>query len=95
MVTVKLIGALRAAAKKDVVTLSISSSQPTVQSIVESLVTELGSDFKVAIMGSGRTDPRANVLVLKNGVEISALHGLDTRIEDKDELVLIPIAHGG
>ena len=82
------------AAKKDKVTISTLKGQSTVRSVVESLVKEFGSDL-AAMMGTGLTDPRANVLFLKNGVEISVLHGLDTGLEDEDELALIPVVHGG
>ncbi|MGD8564861.1 MAG: MoaD/ThiS family protein [Candidatus Bathyarchaeota archaeon] len=36
-----------------------------------------------------------NALVLLNGREIGVLKNLDTVIEDGDELVLIPVSHGG
>jgi molybdopterin converting factor small subunit len=40
-------------------------------------------------------DPRTNALILVNGKEISVLQGLNTKIKDGDELVLIPVVHGG
>lgn len=40
-------------------------------------------------------DPRPNSLILVNGCEVSVLNGLDTVLNDGDEVVLIPILHGG
>jgi molybdopterin synthase sulfur carrier subunit len=40
-------------------------------------------------------DPRTNALILVNGKEVSVLQGLNTKIKDGDELVLIPVVHGG
>lgn len=40
-------------------------------------------------------DPRPNALILVNGKEISVLKGLDTVLMDGDEVVLIPVVHGG
>jgi molybdopterin synthase sulfur carrier subunit len=36
-----------------------------------------------------------NVLVLVNGREISVLNGLETNLQDGDEVVLVPVVHGG
>ncbi|HDO42088.1 MAG TPA: hypothetical protein ENH03_04220, partial [Candidatus Bathyarchaeota archaeon] len=40
-------------------------------------------------------DPRPNTIILVNGKEISVLSGLETEIEDGDEITIIPIIHGG
>lgn len=40
-------------------------------------------------------DPRPNVLILVNGREISVLSGLETNLRDGDEVVLVPVVHGG
>jgi len=40
-------------------------------------------------------DPRPNAVLLVNGKEISVLDGLDTEIKDGDQIVLIPVTHGG
>ncbi|KYH37594.1 MAG: MoaD family protein [Candidatus Bathyarchaeota archaeon B24] len=36
-----------------------------------------------------------NILLLVNRRDVSVLDGLDTRLEDGDEVVLAPISHGG
>ncbi|MEM0052846.1 MAG: MoaD/ThiS family protein [Nitrososphaeria archaeon] len=38
---------------------------------------------------------RSNTLILVNGVEISALNGLDTKVNVGDVITLIPVTHGG
>jgi molybdopterin converting factor small subunit len=40
-------------------------------------------------------NPRPNTLILVNGKEISVLNGLDTMLEDGDEVVFVPVVHGG
>ena len=40
-------------------------------------------------------DLGSNTLVLVNGMEISVLNGLETRLKDGDEIVLVPVVHGG
>ncbi len=38
---------------------------------------------------------RGNTLILVNGVEVSALNGLDTKVNEGDVITLIPVTHGG
>ena len=37
----------------------------------------------------------SNTLILVNGKEIGVMNGLETMLEDGDEVVLIPFVHGG
>jgi molybdopterin converting factor small subunit len=39
--------------------------------------------------------PRRGMLVLVNGREISVLNGFETVVEDRDEVVFVPVVHGG
>jgi molybdopterin converting factor small subunit len=39
--------------------------------------------------------PKSNALILVNGKEISVLNGLDTKVQDGDEIVFVPVVHGG
>ena len=36
-----------------------------------------------------------NALIIVNGKEISVLNGLETIVSDGDEIVLLPVSHGG
>lgn len=65
---------------------------------VSDLVNELVK--KVPEMERGLVDPQLgnpgpNALILVNGREIGVLDGLETRLKDGDEVVLVPVVHGG
>jgi len=47
------------------------------------------------LAGSEINDVWLNALVLVNGKEISVLNGLETMVSDGDEIVLLPVSHGG
>jgi len=38
---------------------------------------------------------RPNALILVNGREIGVLDGVETKLEEGDEVVLVPVVHGG
>ena len=40
-------------------------------------------------------DAQSNSLILVNGREISVLDGYETRLCDGDEVVFVPVVHGG
>jgi len=40
-------------------------------------------------------DPKLNTLILLNGREIGVLNRLETVLKDGDEIVFIPVSHGG
>jgi molybdopterin converting factor small subunit len=40
-------------------------------------------------------DAVSNGLILVNGREISVLNGLETKLNDGDEIVFVPVVHGG
>jgi MoaD family protein len=40
-------------------------------------------------------DSRSNSLIMVNGREISILEGLETLLCDGDEIVFVPVVHGG
>jgi molybdopterin synthase sulfur carrier subunit len=40
-------------------------------------------------------DSKSNALILVNGREISVLNGMETELGDGDEIVFIPVVHGG
>lgn len=47
------------------------------------------------LAGSEDNDVWSNALILVNGKEISVLNGLETIVTDGDEIVLLPVSHGG
>jgi molybdopterin converting factor small subunit len=39
--------------------------------------------------------PTSNVIILVNGREIGVLAGLETKLQAGDEVIIIPVSHGG
>ncbi len=52
-------------------------------------------EFKKLLFDPELDDPRPNNIILVNGREIASLKGLETELRDGDEVVLIPLIHGG
>lgn len=67
----------------------------TVRKAIEKLTEAFSSEFKRALVDPELEDPRPNALILVNGKEISVLQGLETEVRDDDEIVLVPVSHGG
>ena len=67
----------------------------SVNEFIARLLEEFPDSLKEALIDAELKDPRPNVLILVNGAEISALKGLNTKVQDGDKLVLIPTSHGG
>jgi molybdopterin synthase sulfur carrier subunit len=69
--------------------------QSTVRDVVQKLADSLTVEAKRLLVDPELNDPRPLALILVNGKEISVLNGLETKINDGDEMILIPVAHGG
>jgi MoaD family protein len=67
----------------------------TVRKILKKLKDNFSSEFRQALFDLQLDDSRTNALILVEGKEISVLKGLETEIKDTDEIVLIPVVHGG
>ena len=67
----------------------------TVRKVVTKLTETFSREFKQVLVDSQLDDPRPNALILVDGKEISALQGLETEVKDCEEIVLIPMVHGG
>jgi len=67
----------------------------TVRRIILKLVKKFSKEFKQVLIDSQLDDPIPNALILVGGKEINSLKGLETTIGDTEEIVLVPIAHGG
>jgi molybdopterin synthase sulfur carrier subunit len=92
-VTVRFIGSLRASAEKSRFTLELKKTI-SLREVITKIVDEQPR-LKRALIDPELDDPRTNALILVNGKEVSVLQGLNTKIKDGDELVLIPVVHGG
>lgn len=92
-ITVRFIGSLRASAEKSRFTLELKKTI-SLREVITKIVDEQPR-LKRALIDPELDDPRTNALILVNGKEISVLQGLNTKIKDGDELVLVPVVHGG
>jgi molybdopterin converting factor small subunit len=92
-VNIKLRGIFRISAQKD--ELSLELDTPTVRKAVEKIGASLSGEARRTLIDPELNDPRPNALILVNGREISALKGLETRVHEGEEIVIIPVVHGG
>ena len=93
-VKVRFLGILRQFSGKNQVLVKLEKS-PTVRKTIEKLTEGFSSEFRRTLVDPELEDPRPNALVLVNGKEISVLDGLETEVKDGDEIVLVPVSHGG
>ncbi len=92
-VTVKFIGALRHAVGTEKLVLS-GLEGFSVKKLLEEVTSNCVS-LRKTLINPHLEDPRTNALILVNSREISVLDGLETELKDGDEVVLIPVVHGG
>jgi sulfur-carrier protein len=92
-VTLKFIGALRHASGKDILTLNCKDDA-SIFDLVEAL-TKQAPALRRNLLDEQLETPKPNALILVNGKEISVLNGLDTKVKDGDEVVFVPVVHGG
>jgi sulfur-carrier protein len=92
-VTLKFLGALRHASGKDNLTLDCKKDA-SVMDLVDA-VTLHASALRRNLLDEHLEEPKPNALILVNGREISVLNGLETKVKDGDEIVFVPVVHGG
>jgi len=92
-VNVKFIGSFRSLSGQDKLALNLENTAPF-REVVKKIVKELPRLEQALIDPEGES-PKTNMLVLVNGKEIGVLNGLETAIEDGDEMVFVPVVHGG
>jgi MoaD family protein len=90
---VKLIGALRHLSGKKQLTLSYKEGT-ALKDAVEQICREIPA-LKQTFSDQTLSDAKSNSLVLINGKEISVLDGYETLLSDGDEVVFVPVIHGG
>ena len=77
-------------------TLQLILEKPTtVREVVKELTETFSEDFKKTLTNSQSDELRFNALILVNGKEIGVLQGLETVINQPEEITLIPMVHGG
>ena len=93
VLTVKFIGALRHTSGRTQLTVDYNEGMA-----LKDLLTKIGQEFPE--LGKPFGDPQtgdsaSNPLILVNGREISVLNGLETKLSDGNEIVFVPVIHGG
>ncbi|MGA3289052.1 MAG: MoaD/ThiS family protein [Candidatus Bathyarchaeia archaeon] len=88
----KFIGALRQISGKTQLTVNFQEGM-SIQDLVTKISQEMPRLDKT--FSDQLNDSRSNSLILINGREISVLNGLETKLNDGDEIVFIPVVHGG
>jgi molybdopterin synthase sulfur carrier subunit len=91
--TIKFIGALRHLSGKTEFAVSFQEDI-TIKELVNEITQEL-PELKHTFSDQELNDSRSNSLVLVNGREISVLNGYETKLKDGDEIVFVPVVHGG
>jgi len=92
VITVKFIGALRHASGER--THVVNCEDCSVRELIEKMGAD-SPELKRNLIGGEGENQHPNALILVNGREISVLNGLNTRLVDDDEIVFIPVVHGG
>jgi sulfur-carrier protein len=91
--TIKFIGALRHLSGKTEFTVSFQEGI-SIKELVSKITQEL-PELKHTFSDQELNDSRSNSLVFVNGQEISVLDGYETKLKDGDEIVFVPVVHGG
>lgn len=93
-VKVRLMGVFQGLTGKEKLCLKLEKSLP-VREVVERLVEPFPAELRRLLVDPELGDPRPNALIFVNGKEIGVLEGLETEVYDGDEVVFIPVSHGG
>ncbi len=91
--TVKFIGALRHLSGKTQFAVTFQEGF-SIKGLVEKISQEL-PELRRTFNNQELNDSRSNSLILVNGREISVLNGYETKLNDGDEIVFVPVVHGG
>ncbi len=92
-VTLRFLGALRHAFGKDTSTLDCQEGASILD--VVKAISKKSTALRRNLIDEQLETPQPNALILVNGREISVLEGLATKIKDGDEVVFVPVVHGG
>lgn len=92
-ITVKFVGALRHASGVDKLKRDFPEDS-SIRDLINEIVREK-PELKRALTDNQSKEQITNALILVNGREISVLSGLETKIKDLDEVVFVPVIHGG
>ena len=91
--TVNFVGALRHLSGKTQFSINYQEGY-SIKGLVEEISREM-PELKHTFSDQELNDSRSNSLILVNGKEISVLNGHETKLCDGDEIVFVPVVHGG
>ncbi len=91
-ITVKFLGALRHISGANELALNIKGV--SIRKLITEIVREMPA-LKQSLIYQPPEDLKSNTLILVNGREISVLNGLETNLKDGDEIIFVPVVHGG
>lgn len=92
-VEIRMLGVLKKISGRDKISLNLDE-RLRLREVIERILEEI-SALKDVLLDPELKDPRPNTIILVNGRDIGLLDGLETQIKDGDEIVFIPVIHGG
>lgn len=92
-IKIRMLGVLKKVSGRDEVSLNLDG-ELKIKEIIKRILEEINTLGDV-LLDPELKDPRPNTIILVNGKDINLIDGLETRIKDGDEIVLIPVVHGG
>ena len=92
-VNVKFIGSFRGLSGRKKLALNVRSAI-SLSEAIEKIVQELPK-LEQMLIDAESGSLKTSILVLVNGKEIGVLSGFETPIGDGDEVVFVPVVHGG
>ena len=92
-VTIRFFGVFRSITGKNELIIEFKDAVQLKEAI-ERIIGEMPR-LKRSLIDPELEDPTPNTLILVNGKEISVLNGLETMLENGDEIVFIPVLHTG
>jgi len=90
---VKFIGALRHLSGKNQLSYPFQEGI-SIKEVVDKISQDM-PELKRTFSDHELNDSKSNSLILVNGREISVLNGYETKLNDGDEIVFVPVVHGG
>jgi MoaD family protein len=91
--TIKFVGALRHLSGKTQFTMLFRDGL-SINLLIDQISQEI-PELKRIFSDQELNASRSNSLILVNSREISVLNGLETKLNDGDEIVFVPVVHGG
>lgn len=92
-VKIRLMGLLKKVCGKEEILIQLNEEAKLRDAILKLLEKE--ETLKEILIDPELKDPRPNTIILIGGREISVLGGLETGLKDGDEIIIMPVIHGG